>query len=59
MQDIKIIFNVNHSKKEISIICENDSHFNRTWKLKGDIDFEKCIAEALIYVEGLTNKLNS
>ena len=43
MQDIKIIFNVNHSKKEISIICENDNHFNRTWKLKGEIDFEKCI----------------
>lgn len=59
MQDIKIIFNVDSSKEEVSVICENDKHFNRVWKLKGDIDFEKCIAEALIYIEELTNKLNN
>ena len=59
MQNIKITFNVDSSKEEVSVICENDNHFNRVWKLKGDIDFEKCVSEALIYIEELTNKLNN
>jgi len=58
MQNVKIIFNIDYLKEEVSVICENDNHFNRVWKIKGENDVEKSISEALIYIEDLTSKLN-
>ena len=57
MENLRINFSINYDKKEIFVICENDSYFNRTWKFKSSKDLESGISEALIYIESVSNKL--
>lgn len=58
MKDLKIILNVDYSKNEVQIICETDSHFNRTWRFKDNSEVENHCKEALDYSKEIIHKLN-